>query len=96
MTEVRFVYQFSVRTFLRLITQYGKVDFDDAPGFGAPPEEDRDWFNQFLFSYKLDPRTALFVGYADNRVNQVDPLDPLRLVQTDRTVFAKIGYAWVP
>ncbi len=82
--------------FLRLITQFNRVDFDDNPGFGALPTKNEDWFNQFLFSYKLDPRTVLFVGYADNRANQLDPLDPLDMIRTDRTFFAKIGYAWVP
>jgi hypothetical protein len=44
----------------------------------------------------LNPRTALFVGYADNRANQLDPMDLADLIQIDRTLFAKIGYAWVP
>jgi hypothetical protein len=96
LTEARIVYQFNVRTFLRLITQYSRVAFDDSPGVGAPADENEDFFNQFLFSYKLNPRTALFVGYADSRANQLDPLDPLETIQTDRTLFAKIGYAWVP
>jgi len=95
-TELRLVYQFNVRMFLRLIAQYNQVDFDNSPGFGAPPIDNEDLFNQFLFSYKLNPRTALFVGYADNRANQLDPLNPTDLIQTDRTLFAKIGYAWVP
>ena len=96
LTEARIVYQFNVRTFLRLITQYNRVNFDENPGFGAPADKSEDLFNQLLFSYKLNPRTALFVGYADNRANQIDPLDPLGTIQTDRTLFAKIGYAWVP
>ena len=66
------------------------------PGFGASAEDFDGLFNQFLFSYKLNPRTALFIGYADNRQNDIDPLDPTELIQTDRTLFAKIGYAWVP
>lgn len=96
LTEARFVYQFNVRMFVRLITQFNRVDFDDSPGFGAPPTEDKGLFNQFLFSYKLNPRTALFVGHTDNRANQLDPMDLDDLIQTDRTLFAKIGYAWVP
>ena len=75
-TEARVVYQFSVRMFVRLITQFGRVDFDDSPGFGALATENKDWFNQFLFSYKVDPRTVLFVGYADNRASGA--LRPLR------------------
>jgi len=96
LTETRFVYQFSVRMFLRLITQYNRVDFDNKLGLGDPPTEGEDLVNQFLFSYKLNPRTALFVGYADTRANQLDPMDLTDLIQTERTLFAKIGYAWVP
>lgn len=28
-------------------------------------QEEADWFNQLLFSYKLNPQTALYVGYSD-------------------------------
>jgi hypothetical protein len=54
------------------------------------PESQR-LFTQFLFSYKVNPRTVLFIGYSDNSFANQD----YGLVRGDRTVFAKIGYAWV-
>ena len=48
-------------------------------------------FTQFLFSYKLNPRTVLFVGYSDNSAATQD----YGFTKTDRTIFAKVGYAWV-
>ena len=48
-------------------------------------------FTQFLFSYKLNPRTVLFVGYSDNSQSTQD----YGFTKKDRTIFAKVGYAWV-
>jgi hypothetical protein len=48
-------------------------------------------FSQLLFSYKLNPRTVVFVGYSDNSFGNQD----VDLTRADRTVFAKIGYAFV-
>jgi hypothetical protein len=49
-------------------------------------------FAQLLFSLKLNPRTVVFVGYSDNRRGLTDT----SLIQTDRTFFVKLGYAWRP
>jgi len=46
---------------------------------------------QLLFSYKLNARTVLFVGYSDNQLG----LENVGLTRTDRTLFFKIGYAWI-
>ena len=43
-----------------------------------------------LGSYKLNPRTLVFVGYSDKHMG----LHDLRLTQTNRTFFIKLGYAW--
>ena len=48
-------------------------------------------FGQFLFSYKVNPRTVLFVGYSDNSLADQN----VGLTRTNRTVFVKVGYAWV-
>jgi hypothetical protein len=48
---------------------------------------------QLLYSYKLNPQTVLFVGYSDNAREDDEVLD---LTRTDRTVFAKLSYAWMP
>jgi len=84
-------WQFNPRCFVRAIFQH--VDNQFNPGLysdGRGPEYQR-LFAQFLFSYKLNPRTVLFVGYSDNSAATQD----YGFTQTDRTIFAKVGYAWV-
>ncbi|MCP4654580.1 MAG: hypothetical protein GY856_04070, partial [bacterium] len=88
LTEMRLVYQFNLRSFLRLITQVSDVDRD--PAFFARAREE-ELFNQLLFSYKLNPRTVLFAGYSDNYEGD----EAIDLVQKNRTIFLKLGYAWV-
>ena len=86
-----------MRSFVRLITQYSVVR-RNAGLFGSKETADktRDLFNQLLFSYKLNPQTALHVGYTDDRTDVLDGILADGLIQTSRTFFAKIGYAWVP
>lgn len=90
LTQVRFVYNFSVRSFVRAIVHY--LDFSRNPElylFPVQPET-RTLFTQFLFSYKLNPRTVLFLGYSDNSFG----MRGIDITQTDRTFFVKLGYAW--
>jgi hypothetical protein len=47
------------------------------------------FFAQLLFSYKVNPRTVLFLGYSGNHLGNQD----FGLTQSDRTFFTKIGYA---
>ena len=59
----------------------------------------RSMFSQILFSYKINPQTVFFLGYSDNYRNR-DYTDDLgrcddSLYQTNRTIFTKIGYAWM-
>jgi Domain of unknown function (DUF5916)/Carbohydrate family 9 binding domain-like len=83
-------YQFNIRTFIRTILQY--VDYKYNPSlytFDIEPEF-RQLYTQFLFSYKINPRTVLFLGYSDNHYANQD----YSMIQADRTFFAKIGYSW--
>ncbi len=97
--ELRVVYQINVRTFVRAILQYQTLKRDltlyPACDPNQPPcdlaAESNDLFTQLLFSYKVNPQTAVFVGYSDARAGDIDT--PLTL--TDRTYFFKVGYAWV-
>lgn len=91
LTQLRAVYQFSVRAFIRTIIQY--TDIDRATGlytFEIPAKTER-LFPQILFSYKLNPQTVLFVGYTENRVGD----ESIDLARRDRTFFTKVGYAWL-
>lgn len=89
-SELRLVYNFNVRSFVRGIFQYLEVSRD--PSLYSFPVEDQteELFTQLLFSYKLNPQTVLFVGYSDNRLGAAYDLD-----ETDRTFFAKVGYALI-
>ncbi len=91
LAQTELVYQFNVRTFVRGIFQYQNVDRD--PDLFAVPvdSESEDLFTQLLFSYKINPRTVLFAGYSDNRFG----FDDVDLVQTDRTLFLKLSYAFL-
>lgn len=94
-TEGRIIYQFNSRTFLRAILQY--VDIRRNATLYDYDEDDevnpitRTFFSQLLFSYKLNPRTVLFIGYSDNYRGTQD----FDIVQTNRAFFVKLGYAWV-
>jgi hypothetical protein len=87
--QSRLIYHLSKRTFLRGIIQY--TDISRSPALytdGADPVS-KKLFTQFLFSYKINPRTVLFLGYSDTYQGLVD----IDLAQTNRTFFLKIGYA---
>jgi hypothetical protein len=85
------VYQFNVRTFFRAIIQY--VHYDYNPGnytFPIDPKY-RQFLPQLLFSYKINARTVLFLGYSADYYGSQD----YGLTQSHRTFFVKLGYAWV-
>ena len=90
-SQMSAVYQFDVRTFFRAILQY--VDYDYNSGnytFDKDPRYKR-FLIQLLFSYKINARTVLFLGYSDNYFG----IQNCSLTQADRTFFVKLGYAWV-
>ncbi|MDH4197139.1 MAG: DUF5916 domain-containing protein, partial [Candidatus Aminicenantes bacterium] len=90
LSQAKLVYNFSVRAFVRGIVQYR--DFERATDMYAFPVEPRTkgLFTQFLFSYKLNPRTVLFLGYSDNYLG----LEHVDITRYNRTFFLKIAYAW--
>ena len=91
LTQLRLVYQINVRTFVRTILQFRSVERDPDLYIDAVDAMTERLFTQFLFSYKLNPQTVLFVGYADNR--EGDEL--IDLTESNRTLFFKFGYAFV-
>ncbi|RPI99716.1 MAG: hypothetical protein EHM31_09615 [Candidatus Aminicenantes bacterium] len=98
LSQAKFVWNFSVRSFVRAILQY--QDLEQNPAMYADPVDTRSkgLFKQLLFSYKLNPRTVLFLGYSDNAMGGVFDSwlgpDRVGMTPTDRTLFLKIGYAW--
>lgn len=82
-------YHFNVRTFLRVILQYIDIHQNPELYITQVNEKSKVLFTQFLFSYKLNPQTVLFIGYSDNGLG----IDRIPITKTDRTFFLKIGYA---
>ena len=85
------VYHLNVRTFFRAIIQYVNYDYNPSNYIDEIDSIDKRFFTQLLFSYKINPRIVLFIGYSDNYYGDQD----VRLTQSDRTFFIKLGYAWV-
>lgn len=92
LTQGRLVYYLGSRAFVRVILQYLSLDQDPALYVDPVEPRTRHLFSQWLFSYKVNPQTVLFVGYSDNAMGT----QALALTRTDRTFFVKVGYAWVP
>jgi hypothetical protein len=91
LSQLKLVYNFTSRMFVRGILQRLDIERDpDLYTFETEPELET-LFSQFLFSYKLNARTVLFAGYSDNQLG----LQNIRTTRTDRTLFFKIGYAWI-
>ncbi|OGD21500.1 MAG: hypothetical protein A2W03_12075 [Candidatus Aminicenantes bacterium RBG_16_63_16] len=91
LSQVRLIYNFSVRAFVRAIVQYRYVDrVPERYVFPVDPLT-KGLFTQFLFSYKINPQTVLFVGYSDNATG----LRGVDITRTNRTFFLKLGYALV-
>jgi hypothetical protein len=91
LTYVRTVYQFTHRVFIRAIVQHESCDFVPGNYPYDVSSEERTLATQFLFSYKINPQTVFFLGYSDGHFGDHE----VELTQYERTLFAKIGYAWV-
>jgi hypothetical protein len=91
LSQMRLIYNFNVRTFVRGIFQWRDIERNpDLYTFEVEPTTET-LFTQLLFSYKLNARTVLFAGYSDNHLGE----ENIDLTQTNRTFFFKIGYAWI-
>jgi hypothetical protein len=87
----RVVYQFGLRSFLRAIVNYTDLRrYQGAYGRRVAPQS-RELFAQFLYSFKVNPQTVLYLGYSGTHqgpaIGEIRPTDP--------TIFLKIGYAWL-
>jgi hypothetical protein len=91
--QMETAWQFNPRTFVRVILQHTDYNYNldlylDPEGLD---EQEQNLFTQFLFSYKVNPQTVIFVGYSDNS----ESYNGTGFTQADRTFFVKLGYAWV-
>ncbi len=92
LTELRLVWQFTLRSFVRAIVQYRDLERDPDLYVEAVDSKRERIFSQFLYSYRLNPQTVFYLGYSDTQLG-TDQIDRLR---TDRALFVKLGYAWLP
>ena len=98
LSEVRAVYNFSPRSFARVIVQYRDTNRNPEQFENSQIDRSRSaLFTQFLFSYKVNPQTVLFLGYSDNRNAFTGfQFQEIGLTQADRSLFLKLGYAVRP
>ena len=89
-SRFKFTYQFTKRMFLRAVLQYVDYDRKTSLYVDKVDPETQGLFSQFLFSYKINPQTVFFLGYSDNYYGDQD----VDFTQTDKTIFAKLGYAF--
>ena len=85
------IWQFNTRTFVRAVVQY--TDVSRNPDLYEEEVEglDREFFVQLLFSYKVNPQTVAFLGYSEGGQQTSD----FAMTMVGRSIFAKIGYAWL-
>lgn len=94
LSDVRLTWQFSVRSFLRLVVQHQDIERNTALYVDTDTAgRSRSLATQLLYSFKVNPQTVLFVGYSDAGE---DGSTLGRFTTTERTLFAKVGYAWLP
>ncbi|MCP5051110.1 MAG: carbohydrate binding family 9 domain-containing protein [bacterium] len=90
-TNFKFSYQFNTRALLSTNLQYIDYNYNvDNYLFTLDPRF-KHLFTKVLFSYKINPQTVLFLGYSDDYFG----FNNIRLTQSNRTFFLKVGYALV-
>jgi len=86
-------YMFDTKTSLRLTLQQSKVSRDPLLYKTKVVHEKTDsQALQLLFSYKFNPKTVVFVGYADSGFNDDD--ENVDLTKSERSLFMKFSYAF--
>ncbi len=95
-TQGSLIFHLNARIFFRGILQYVDYRYNvDNYTFEVDPRY-QELFTQLLFSYRVNPRTVLFLGYTDNYEGhyQDQGNHEFRLTRKDRTFFMKISYSW--
>lgn len=91
--DLRMSYQFNIRQRLRLAVIQTDVN-RDLSLYNEPEDynkNNRNVSTQLIYSYKVNPRTLLFLGYSDSGT-EFDDIESF--VKTDKSVFVKFSYAW--
>ena len=90
--DARLTYQFSTRSFLRLIIQKSETKKNLDLYSNEVDENFEDLGTQLLYSYKINPQTVFFLGYSD-AAYQDDSFNQLERV--NKTFFMKMSYSWL-
>ena len=91
LSQLTLIYQYDIRTFVRMILQYTDVERNTDLYVDQVDAKEEHLFTQLLLAYKINPQTVFFVGYSDTRMGDAST----DLIQQNRTIFVKIGYAWL-
>ena len=91
--DTRFGWQIDPRQRLRIAVQASRVDKDPALYVDPVNRHARDLAAQLIYSYKLNPRTALYAG---GTVGGFLDDDNPNLFASSRGVFLKLSYGWAP
>ena len=93
LTNLKFSYQFDVKSYLKLTVTYSDIDknIDNNPYDLFLSSTNKDVSTQLIYSYKLNPQTAFFVGYSDISYHDYNLT---QLTRAEKTFFSKISYAW--
>lgn len=93
LTDVRVTWQFNVRSYIRFTTQRQDLERNtEVYTDRTTPGRSLTLGSQLLYAYKLNPQTVLYVGAANSGLEDDRTAD---LMQTNRTIFAKVSYAWL-
>lgn len=86
-------WQFNPRQRIRLTLQGSEIERNPLLYTIAVNETARDWAAQMVYSYKLNPRTALYAGASYGAFMDDDNPD---MFGSQRSVFLKLSYGWQP
>ena len=93
LTDLKTTYQFSARSFLRFTLQYTDNKRNQELYLSPVQARSKQLTTQLLYSYRVSAATRFFIGYSDAGF-QNDTYDSIE--KTNRTIFAKFSYAWLP
>lgn len=91
LTQAKVLFHLNLRTYIRAIVQYTDIDRTTGLYRFPVPDQTRRVFTQWLFNYKINPQTVLLLGYSDNAMGD----RTVDLTRANRTLFMKVGYAWL-
>jgi hypothetical protein len=91
--DTRASWQIDPRQRIRLSAQASEVERDPSLYQQPVQARSRNLAAQLLYSYKVNPRTALYAGWSQGGYS--DDQQP-GLFQDNRSLFLKLSYAWQP